>query len=126
MHHSTCTTYFMEEVMKLLKQAAIVAALTGLSAAAYAQTAVQSNEPATRAEVRQDLRNVESEGYRPGDGDRTKYPANVQAAERRLSDQQGQNQGYGGVATGTSSSGMMAQPMTRQRNDGTKGVYFGQ
>ena len=111
--------------MKLLKQAVIMAALTGISAATYAQTATQSNEPVTRGEVRQDLRNVESQGYRPGDGDRTNYPANAQAAEQRLSDQQGQGQGYGGVAAGSSSSGMMAQPMTQQRNDGTKGVYFG-
>jgi hypothetical protein len=124
MHQYACTTYFMEEVMKLIKQAAILAALTGISAAAYAQTAVQPNEPVTRGEVRQDLRNVESEGYRPGDGDRTNYPANAQAAERRLSDQQGQ--GYGGVAAGSSSYGTVAQPMMQQRNDGTKGVYFGQ
>jgi len=42
-----------------------------MSAAAYAQTTVQPGEPATRGEVKQDLMNVESEGYRPGEGDRT-------------------------------------------------------
>jgi hypothetical protein len=112
--------------MKLIKQAAILAALTGISATAFAQTTVQPNQPATRGEVRQDLRNVESEGYRPGDGDRTNYPANAQAAESRLSTQQGQGQGYGGVATGSSSYGTVVQPMMQRRNDGTKGVYFGQ
>ncbi|MBN3766520.1 DUF4148 domain-containing protein [Burkholderia sp. Ac-20365] len=108
--------------MKLLKQAAILGAVMGMSATAFAQTTVEPNQPATRAEVRQDLMNVESEGYRPGDGDRTNYPANAQAAERRLSDQQGQGESYGGVVSGTAASGM---PMGRA-NDGTKGVYFGQ
>ncbi|WP_109480811.1 DUF4148 domain-containing protein [Paraburkholderia sp. C35] len=110
--------------MKLLKQAAILGAVMGISATAFAQTAIPQNQPATRAEVRQDLMNVESEGYRPGDGDRTNYPANVQAAESRLSSQQGE--GYGGVVNGTSASGIAAQQPMRSPNDGTKGVYFGQ
>jgi len=112
--------------MKLLKHAAILAAVMGVSATAFAQTAVQPNEPATRGEVRQDLKNVESEGYRPGDGDRTNYPANAQAAERRLSEQQGQGESYGGVVNGTGASGMATQPMGSRSNDGTKGVYSGQ
>ncbi|MEM5383246.1 DUF4148 domain-containing protein [Paraburkholderia phymatum] len=111
--------------MKLVKHVAILAALTGISAAAYAQTAVQQNQPVTRGEVKQDLRNVESEGYRPGDGDRTDYPQNAQAAERRLSKQQGQTEGYGGVTNGATASGMVPQPMRQRNNDGTKGVYFG-
>jgi hypothetical protein len=116
----------MEEVMKLLKQAAIFAAVMGVSATAFAQTAVQPDQPATRGEVRQDLMNVESQGYRPGDGDRTNYPANAQAAERRLSDQQRQSESYGGVVSGSAASGF-AQPMMRPHsNDGTKDVYYGQ
>jgi hypothetical protein len=108
-----CISYFMEEVMKLVKHVAILAAVTGISAAAYAQTAVQQNRPLTRGEVKQDLRNVESQGYRPGDGDRTGYPQNVQAAERHLSKQQGQAEGYGGVTNGTTASGMAPQPEKR-------------
>ena len=111
--------------MKLLKQAAILAAVMGVSATAFAQTAIQPDQPATRGEVRQDLRNVESQGYRPGEGDRTNYPENAQAAERRLSDQQGQNESYGGVVNGSAASGI-AQPMRPHHDDGTKGVYFGQ
>ncbi|SEJ46064.1 DUF4148 domain-containing protein [Paraburkholderia diazotrophica] len=111
--------------MKLVKHVAILAAVTGISAVACAQTAVQQNQPLTRGEVKQDLRNVESEGYRPGDGDRTDYPQNAQAAERRLSKQQAQTQGYGGVANGTTASGMVPQPMSKRNNDGMKGVYFG-
>ncbi|MEI6001029.1 DUF4148 domain-containing protein [Paraburkholderia bengalensis] len=109
--------------MKLLKQAAILAAVMGISATAIAQSTVPPGEPATRGEVRQDLINVENQGYRPGDGDRTNYPANAQAAESRASGQQGQSDGYGGVKYGTTSTGV-AQPMPRP-NDGTKGVYFG-
>ena len=112
--------------MRLLKHAAILAAVMGVSATAFAQTTVQPNEPATRGEVRQDLMNVESQGYRPGDGDRTDYPANAQAAERRLSEQQGQGESYGGVVNGTAASGMATQPMGSRSDDGTKGVYFGQ
>jgi hypothetical protein len=116
----------MEEVMKLLKQAAILAAVMGVSATAIAQTTVQPGGSASRAEVRQDLMNVESQGYRPGDGDRTDYPANVQRAESRTSQQQGQSESYGGVNSGTYSSGMATQPMRTRSNDGTKDVYFGQ
>ena len=70
--------------------------------------------------------NVESQGYRPGDGDRTDYRANAQAAERRLSGQHGQGESYGGVVSGTTASGMATQPMGSRSNDGTKGIYFGQ
>ena len=108
--------------MKLLKHAAVLAAVMGVSATAVAQTTVQPNEPATRGEVRQDLMNVESQGYRPGDGDRTDYRANAQAAERRLSGQHGQGESYGGVVSGTTASGMATQPMGSRSNDGTKGI----
>ncbi|ACC73045.1 DUF4148 domain-containing protein [Paraburkholderia phymatum] len=111
--------------MKLLKQAAILAAVMGVSVTAFAQTTVQPERPATRGEVRQDLMNVESEGYRPGDGDRTDYPANAQAAERRLSNQQGRGESYGGVVSGSAASGMAIPTMHSRANDGTKGVYFG-
>jgi hypothetical protein len=40
--------------MKLLKQVAILAAVTGMSAAAHAQTTVPPGESATRGEVKQD------------------------------------------------------------------------
>lgn len=113
--------------MKLHKRIAILAAVMGISTAAYAQTAVQQNQPMTRGEVKQDLRNVGSQGYRPGEGDRTDYPQNVQGAERRESQQQGQaQQGYGGVANGTTASGRASQPMIPRNNDGMKGVYSGQ
>jgi hypothetical protein len=115
----------MEEVMNLIKQVAIAVAVVATSATAFAQTAEQPGDPATRAEVKQDLRNVESAGYDPAASDHTTYPEQVQAVERRVAEQQGQTEGYGGVMPGTASSGAMNQPM-RRRNDGTKDIYFGQ
>jgi hypothetical protein len=115
----------MEEVMTLIKQVAIAAAVAGLSVSAYAQTAGQPGDPATRAEVRQDMINVENAGYDPATSDHTTYPAQAQAAERRVAEQEGQSAGYGGVTTGTTSSGAMTQPMQRH-NNGSKDIYFGQ
>jgi hypothetical protein len=86
--------------MKSLIQAVAVVAALVVPVASFAQ----SNAPVTRAQVRAELVQLEHVGYHVGDGDNTSYPNAIQAAEARVSAQNG-NSGYGGVAAGTSQAG---------------------
>jgi hypothetical protein len=116
--------------MKSFVKAVAVAAVVVAPALSFAQ----SDSSVTRAQVQQDLRQVEAAGYDPSRSDQTSYPSDIQAAESRVQRQNGAAQAnnnaynadmnsYGGAAGGTSASGMrMMPPMT---NDGTKPVYFG-
>jgi hypothetical protein len=86
--------------MKSLVYAMVAASALSIPVASFAQTSPDNNGPVTRAQVRQDLINVEQAGYRPGNKD-PYYPDDIQAAEQRVNAQQG----YGGVAAGTAQSG---------------------
>ncbi|WP_277183627.1 DUF4148 domain-containing protein [Caballeronia sp. BR00000012568055] len=111
--------------MKSLIKAVAAAAVLVPPALTFAQT-MQSDQGMTRGEVKQDLRNVEAAAYNPAVNDQTTYPADVQAAEARASRQNGamqSNDAYGGMANGTSASGMRG--MAPMNNDGTKPTYFG-
>lgn len=105
--------------MKSIVKAALVAAVMVAPALSFAQS--DSNSTVTRAQVKQDLRQVEAAGYEPG-ADRTTYPQDAQAAESRVSRQNGAN-AYGGAQSGSMASGMRDMPP--MNNDGTKPVYFG-
>ncbi|MGF6613094.1 hypothetical protein OKW45_008082 [Paraburkholderia sp. WSM4175] len=107
--------------MKSLIQAVVVAAVLAAPVVSFAQ----SNAPVTRAQVRAELVQLEKAGYHPSDGDRTTYPADIQAAEARVAAQNGAASGYGGGVSGSSASGApaVARPAS---NDGMKPVYFGQ
>jgi hypothetical protein len=94
----------------------IVAAALAVPAVSFAQ-----NQPLTRADVKAQLVQVERAGYNPN-ADRTTYPAEIQAAEAKVSAQQGQT-GYGGVAGGSSASGGYRAP-AHTGND-VAPVYFG-
>jgi ABC-type sulfate transport system substrate-binding protein len=88
--------------MKSLIQAVAVAVALIVPVASFAQ----SNAPLTRAQVRAQLVQLESVGYHPGDGDHTNYPQEIQAAEAKVAGQQAAvNDGYGGVASGSSDAG---------------------
>ena len=113
--------------MKSLIKAVAIAAVLAAPVASFAQS---SQQPVTRAEVRNELIQLEQAGYNPAVSNDPNYPADVQAAERRV---QAQNRavaqtqlpvadtsGYGGVANGSSQSGGVREPMT-----GPKSVYFG-
>jgi hypothetical protein len=111
--------------MKTLIKAVAIAALVAAPIASFAQ---QSNDPVTRAQVRQDLQQVEAAGYNPAASNDPSYPADIQAAEARVAAQNGETQaqnpvantGYGGTVNGSSQSGgTTVQPA------GTKSVYFG-
>ena len=83
----------------------------GIAAAALAFAApvasfAQSNQPLTRAEVRQQIVQLEKAGYNPGVISDSKYPADIQAAEARVAAQNGAAQGaFGGVTEGAGQSG---------------------
>ncbi len=64
----------------------------------------QSTAPLTRDEVRADLVRVEQAGYSVGDGDAATYPAQIQAAEAKVSREESNN-GIGGTPGGTSAAG---------------------
>jgi hypothetical protein len=91
--------------MKSLIQAVVVAAALAAPVAVFAQ----SNQPVTRAQVRAQLVQLEQTGWRPGAGDRTTYPAQIQAAEAKVAAENGAT-GVGGVASGSSDSGARTVP----------------
>lgn len=89
--------------MKTLIQAVAVAVALAAPVASFAQ----SNAPLTRAQVRAEVVQLAQAGYHVGDGDNTRYPEAVQAAEARVSAANG-NTGYGGVASGSTQGGAPA------------------
>ncbi len=86
--------------MKLIANAAALSAALLLPLAACAQ----STAPLTRAEVRQQIIEIENAGYNPSTSDSTAYPENIQAAQKRL-DALKASDAYGGVAATSVSSG---------------------
>jgi hypothetical protein len=111
---------------RTLIQAAVVAALVAAPALSFAQD--QSNAPKTRAEVRQELIQLEQAGYNPATANDSTYPSDIQAAEAKVTQQEGMAQaqlptadtsGYGGASMGTMQSGQPAQLAPSQR------IYFG-
>jgi len=117
----------MMKTRKLIP-AALVAVMMASPALAFAQQ-TDTNGPKTRAEVKSELQQVEQAGYQPTSNDPS-YPDDIQAAEARVSQQQGigmaQQQlpaadttGYGPATSGTMQYGapMPKTPATS--------VYFG-
>lgn len=108
-----------------LLQAAIVAALVAAPALSFAQA--QSDAPKTRAEVKAELIQLEKAGYNPATANDATYPSDIQAAEARVSQQEGvaqapaaETSGYGPATSGSSQSG--GQPATLRPS---QSVYFG-
>ena len=91
--------------MKSLIQAVALVVVLAAPAVSFAQT----EQPLTRAEVKAQLKQVEQAGYKPGASDDATYPADIQAAEARVSTQnataQADTTGYGTTATGSSQAG---------------------
>ena len=83
-----------------------VATAIALPAAGYAQ---ESSSTVTRAQVRAELVQLESVGYRPGRANDPHYPADIQAAEAVVASQRGTESnvgsGVGGASSGSSASG---------------------
>jgi hypothetical protein len=106
--------------MKSLVQALVVSAVLATPFAALAQ----SNAPLTRAQVRDELVQVEKAGYVPTSST-VNYPADIQAAQARVVQQQAlaaaDTSGTGHAAAGQAQSGRSADV-----RDGLKPTYFGQ
>ncbi|MGF6778525.1 DUF4148 domain-containing protein [Paraburkholderia sp. GAS334] len=109
--------------MKSLIKAVVVATVLAAPVISFAQ----SNQPVTRAEVRQQLIQLEQAGYDPARRD-PQYPADIQAAEQRVNAQNtataqapvADTSGYGAATNGSSQSGAATAQTPQQRN-----VYFG-
>jgi Domain of unknown function (DUF4148) len=83
----------------------------------------QTDATATRAQVRAELQQLEQAGYDPAKGENPNYPADIQAAEARVSAANSAT-GYGGTASVSSSSGSRAT--TRPASgDEMRQIYFG-
>jgi Ni/Co efflux regulator RcnB len=105
--------------MKSIVYAVVAASVLAAPIASFAQ----SNEPVTRAQVRAELVQLEQAGYNPA-SDHATYPANIQAAEQRIHQQNGtaaNTSGYGGEVSGATQTGA-SRPMNV---DGVHPLYFG-
>jgi hypothetical protein len=109
--------------MKSLIQAVVVATVLAAPVVSFAQ----SDQPVTREQVRQELIQLEKAGYNPSQANDTNYPSDIQAAERRVQEQNvataqqqpvADTSGYGAATSGSSASGG-TQLAPQQR------VYFG-
>ncbi|WP_186135852.1 DUF4148 domain-containing protein [Burkholderia gladioli] len=111
---------------RIIAATAAAVVLTFAAGAAQAQTS-----QLTRAQVRAELVQLQAVGYNSARGEDTTYPAQLQAAEQRVGQQQvavrtvSDEQGYGGSVGGASASGTRHRHVTLE-NDGMKPVYFGQ
>lgn len=105
---------------------AVSALSIAVALAAPAIAFAQSNGALTRAQVRNQLVQLEKAGYRPGDGDQTTYPQQIQQAEARVVRSAAASSGYGGVASGTSASGQAAPAAPEADIPGLRPIYTGQ
>jgi len=83
-----------------------IAAAIAFPAAGYAQ---ESSSTVARAQVRAELVQLESLGYRPGRANDPHYPADIQAAEAAVASRKGAesnvSSSVGGARSGSSASG---------------------
>jgi hypothetical protein len=86
-------------IVKSIIKAFAIAALIAAPLASFAQ----SSQPVTRAQVREDLAQLEKAGYNPNDW--LHYPANIQHAETVVAQQNSNNTAYGAETRSTSQSG---------------------
>ncbi|SAL03756.1 DUF4148 domain-containing protein [Caballeronia ptereochthonis] len=104
--------------MKSWVHAVIAAAVLSAPLASFAQ----SSEPASRAEIRAELVQLEKAGYSPAAEDPS-YPAKLQTAEARVAEvrmAQAQATGYGASTGAATQSGSVSKRVDPQ------GVFFGQ
>ncbi|QGZ57384.1 DUF4148 domain-containing protein [Paraburkholderia acidiphila] len=103
--------------MRTLIKAVAIAAVLAVPAISFAQSQ-GSNGPVTRAQVRNELVQLEAAGYRPSVND-LNYPNDLQRAQARVNAQNGgavaQATGYGPATSGSSESG--------SRTDGAVSSY---
>lgn len=95
--------------MKSLIKAVAIAALLAAPVVSFAQT----NQLVTRAQVRNELIQLEKAGYNPSISNDEDYPADIQAAEARVAAEKGTAQadatGYGPSAGGSTQTGQRTE-----------------
>ena len=104
--------------MKTWMHAVIAVAALSAPLASFAQ----SSAPASRAEVRAELVQLEKAGYSPAAEDAS-YPSRLQAAEARVAEvrmAEAQTSGYGASTGAATQSGSVSKRVDPQ------GVFFGQ
>jgi hypothetical protein len=96
--------------MKSLLKAVALAAVLSVPVASFAQA---GNAPLTRAQVREQLIQIEQAGYNPATANPYAYPGNIQAAEARVAAQQAdaraENTSYGMPSNGSSQAGVRGE-----------------
>jgi hypothetical protein len=106
-------------IMKSLIKAVALAVVLAAPVVSFAQ----SNQPLTRAEVRNQLVQLEKAGYNPSVSDDATYPADIQAAEARVAAENGSTSGVGGAVSGSSDSG--ARASAASAFTGSRSIYAG-
>ncbi|WP_322089468.1 DUF4148 domain-containing protein [Burkholderia sp. BCC1999] len=92
--------------MKTMKHAACAVLLIGAAFAAHAQAA----STVTRAQVRQELVELQAAGYRTSLASSPDFPENMQAIMQRAAQARGENTGYGNDGRANVESGKPALP----------------
>jgi hypothetical protein len=105
--------------MKSLIKAVAVALVIAAPVASFAQ----SNQPVTRAQVRNELVQLEKAGYNPSNSNDPQYPADIQAAEAKVAAQNEATSGVGGAVSGSSESGSRAAVVAAPV--GSRSLYSG-
>ncbi|MBW5803675.1 DUF4148 domain-containing protein [Burkholderia sp. COPS] len=108
----------------MMKTPLIAALLVAVSAAVAAPT-YAGESTVTRAQVRAELAALQTAGYLPNRPNDPNYPDNLQAALRRVHDNDAvavgpQASGYGGDAVGATQSGNSSAIRKAERS-----IYFG-
>ncbi|QTO46449.1 DUF4148 domain-containing protein [Burkholderia latens] len=98
--------------MKSLAVTAAAAVLLAAPALSFAQSA---QSPVTRAQVLQELYDLESVGYNPSLGDAGNYPDGLMAAQerlaaKRLAERKAAQAAYGPANGGATESGVAVKP----------------
>lgn len=106
-----------------MKKLAMLALTLGAVVSSTVTFAQSAPVPLTRAQVRADLIRLEQAGYNPSANDDATYPADIQAAEAKVSAQDAERQaatprqqnsdsGMGAAMTGTSDAGHLKKETT--------------
>ncbi|RQR29088.1 DUF4148 domain-containing protein [Burkholderia sp. Bp9143] len=98
--------------MKTMKHAACALLLIGSAVAAQAQAA----STLTRAEVRQELAELQAAGYRASLASSPDFPQNMQAIMQRAAQARGDAAGYGSDVHANGESGKPALPHAVDRD----------
>ncbi|WP_144147250.1 DUF4148 domain-containing protein [Paraburkholderia sp. BCC1884] len=89
-----------------------LALLAAVTLATPLASSAQSNDPVSRSEVKAELRQIEHAGYNPARAEDASYPADIEAAEARLTPETPASRGDS-VGAGASIAGSLPAPGAR-------------